>query len=40
MPLAPATQRCRFLLGSADVMQRVYEGMAAGEEYSQAVRGL
>jgi len=32
-------QRCRFLLGSTDVMQRVYEGMAAGEEYAQAVRG-
>jgi predicted hydrocarbon binding protein len=32
--------RCRFLLGSTDVMQRVYEGMAAGEEYDSAVRAL
>jgi hypothetical protein len=32
--------RCRFLLGSTDVMQRVYEGMAAGEDYGRAVRQL
>lgn len=32
--------RCRFLLGSTDVMQRVYEGMAGGEEYSQVVKAL
>jgi predicted hydrocarbon binding protein len=32
--------RCRFLLGSTDVMQRVYEGMAGGEEYGEAVKGL
>ena len=32
--------RCRFLLGSTDVMQRIYEGMANGEEYASAVRAL
>jgi predicted hydrocarbon binding protein len=29
--------RCRFLLGSADVLQQVYDGMAAGASYSDAV---
>ena len=33
-------ERCRFLLGSTDVMQRIYEGMAAGEEYGAAVRAV
>jgi uncharacterized protein len=32
--------RCRFLLGSTDVMQRVYEGMAGGDEYGAAVKAL
>jgi len=32
--------RCRFLLGSTEVMQRVYEGMAGGEEYGAAVKAL
>jgi uncharacterized protein len=30
-------ERCRFLLGSADVMQAVYEGMSQGQEYDEAV---
>lgn len=30
--------RCRFLLGSTDVMQRVYEGIASGESYVEAVK--
>ena len=29
--------RCRFLLGSADVLQQVYDGMAAGSGYLDAV---
>lgn len=29
--------RCRFLLGSTEVMQQVYEGMAAGSSYEDAV---
>jgi len=29
--------RCRFLLGSTEVMQQVYEGMAAGRPYEEAV---
>ena len=29
--------RCRFLLGSTDVMQQVYDGMAAGATYDDAV---
>jgi uncharacterized protein len=33
-------ERCRFLLGSTEVMQRVYEGMAGGEEYANAVKAL
>ncbi len=30
-------ERCRFLLGSAEVMQAVYEGMSQGQAYDQAV---
>jgi len=30
-------ERCRFLLGSADVLQQVYDGMAAGSTYDEAV---
>lgn len=30
-------ERCRFLLGSQDVLQQVYEGMAAGAPYDEAV---
>ncbi len=30
--------RCRFLLGSTDVMQRVYEHMSGGLGYEEAVR--
>ena len=30
-------ERCRFLLGSTDVLQQVYEGMAAGSGYEEAV---
>jgi len=33
-------QRCRFLLGSTEVMQRIYEGMASGEEYEAAAKAL
>jgi uncharacterized protein len=33
-------ERCRFLLGSTDVMQRVYEGMSAGEGYDNAVKAV
>jgi predicted hydrocarbon binding protein len=29
--------RCRFLLGSAEVMQAVYEGMSQGQPYDEAV---
>jgi len=29
--------RCRFLLGSAEVLQQVYDGMASGASYSDAV---
>lgn len=32
--------RCRFLLGSTEVMERIYEGMAAGEAYNDAARAL
>lgn len=32
--------RCRFLLGSTEVMQRVYEGMAAGEDYDRVTKEL
>jgi hypothetical protein len=28
--------RCRWLLGSADMMQHVYDGMARGESYADA----
>ena len=29
--------RCRFLLGSAEVMQAVYDGMSQGQRYDEAV---
>jgi hypothetical protein len=32
-------ERCRFLLGSAEVMQAVYEGMSQGIGYDEAVAG-
>ena len=32
-------ERCRFLLGSAEVMQAVYEGMSQGQRYDEAVAG-
>lgn len=32
--------RCRFLLGSAEVMQALYDGMAAGQSYEEAAAGL
>ncbi len=32
--------RCRFLLGSTEVMQQVYEGMAAGSGYDEAVAAV
>jgi hypothetical protein len=31
-------ERCRFLLGSTDVMQQVYDGMSRGASYEEAVR--
>lgn len=31
--------RCRFLLGSAEVMQRVWEGMAEGRSYEELAAG-
>ena len=31
--------RCRFLLGSAEVMQAVYDGMSQGQSYDAAVAG-
>jgi predicted hydrocarbon binding protein len=32
--------RCRFLLGSAEVMERLYEAMAEGKGYEAAVEGI
>jgi uncharacterized protein len=32
--------RCRFLLGSAEVMERLYESMAQGKGYEAAVEGI
>jgi predicted hydrocarbon binding protein len=32
--------RCRFLLGSAEVMERLYESMAEGKGYEAAVEGI
>jgi predicted hydrocarbon binding protein len=32
--------RCRFIAGSAEVMQHVYDQMAAGESYEAALAGL
>jgi hypothetical protein len=29
--------RCRFLVGSGDTMQRVYDSMGQGEAYEQAL---
>jgi predicted hydrocarbon binding protein len=31
------SHRCRFLLGSTEVMQQVYDGMAAGHPYEDAI---
>ena len=31
--------RCRFLVGSTDVMQQVYDGMSKGNGYADAVEG-
>jgi len=31
--------RCRFLVGSGEVMQRVYDEMGNGVPYEEAVRG-
>ena len=33
-------QRCRFLLGSAETMQHVYEGMTQGADYDSALAGM
>ena len=30
-------ERCRFLLGSTEVMEHVYNAMSAGESYEEAV---
>ena len=32
--------RCRFLLGSAEVMERLYESMAEGKGYEAAIEGI
>jgi hypothetical protein len=32
-------ERCRFLLGSTDVMQTVYDGISQGYGYEDAVAG-
>jgi len=32
-------ERCRFLVGSSETLQRVYEGMSQGVAYEQAVAG-
>jgi hypothetical protein len=37
---AAGNDRCRFLLGSAEVMQALYDGMAAGQSYEEAARSL
>ena len=31
--------QCRFLIGGAEVMQQVWEGMAAGQDYSEFLGG-
>lgn len=31
------SERCRFLLGSAEVLQQIYDGMAAGSHYETAI---
>jgi predicted hydrocarbon binding protein len=33
-------ERCRFLLGSAETMQHVYDGMAQGVDYDAALAGM
>jgi hypothetical protein len=33
-------QRCRFLVGSAEVMGHLYERMAAGATYNEAAADL
>src|SRR5207249_11885308 len=33
------SERCRFLLGTGEVMQRVYEEMGSGASYEEAVGG-
>ena len=37
---AAGNDRCRFLLGSAEVMQALYDGMASGQSYEDAARSL
>jgi predicted hydrocarbon binding protein len=32
--------RCRFLLGSAEIMERLYESMSTGKAYEAAVEGI
>jgi predicted hydrocarbon binding protein len=32
-------ERCRFLLGSAEVMEAVYDGISQGQDYDAAVAG-
>jgi uncharacterized protein len=32
--------RCRFLLGSAEIMERLYESMAEGQGYEAALEGM
>jgi predicted hydrocarbon binding protein len=34
------SERCRFLIGNAEVMEHVYHELGRGVEYSQAVAGL
>ena len=34
------SSRCRFLVGSAEVMQHVYEALSAGADYEQALGDL
>jgi uncharacterized protein len=33
-------ERCRFLLGSSETMQHVYDGMTQGVHYDQALAGM
>ncbi len=32
--------RCRFLLGSSEVLQHVYDGMSSGATYEEALQGV